>query len=347
MRLLELKRGEPDSSIKELLTHNVIGTPGKSMVYQQLCVRDKLDHIPDPYFLSVRLAERVVGTSCFIRRAVAVGAHTLEAFHIRYFAFRTQFRSNDAALGRLNKKSALRNEISDVLEGKPFGLSSSPLSYAYVDPGNVRSLRIIESYGFQHVGNFNTVFFSRFAPKANPDVSRVSENEESEVKALIGDAYANHALYTSENIGYKGGLFVLQKQGTIVAALQANPEHWKVHELPGSKHLIHMVSRIPFINRLFHRDFRFLSIEGIYVKSGHEKQLEKLISGVLAQTGRHTAIMCLDPKSQEYQLMQRQNRGFIRLLINEKKLYVMARGPKEVLDSLRQHPIYVSAFDNM
>lgn len=347
MRLLHLAHGEPEQSIRELLTQNIIGTPGKSMVYQQLCVSQKLDHIPDPYFLSVRLGQKVVGTSCFIRRPVAVANLKREAFYIRYFAFRNRFRSQNDALERLHKKSVLRSEVEEVLNGAHFDLTGQPLCYAYVDPGNIRSLRIIMSFGFRNVGSFKTVFFSRFSPVLSSNVESVKGNTKEEVFRLIREAYSKHAFYTEENIGYADGLYVLRKEGKVLAALQANPEHWHVHELPGSRHLINVVSRVPYVRRLFHRDFRFLSIEGLYVRSGYENTLEELIEGVLALTRRHTAIMCLDPSAPEYDLVRQLDRGFIRHLTNEKELHVMARGPKEVLSQIEGMPIYVSAFDNM
>lgn len=347
MRILYLEQGKPDKEVCKLLTDNLIGTPGKSLVYQHMKVSEKLAYIVDPFFLSVKIGGKTVGTACFIPRETHHRSASIPSYYIRYFAFRNAFRSSSGALDRMDKNSLLKNEIKEVLTGKPLGAPDPHLIYAYVDPDNVRSRRIIDSFGFREVGRFKTVFFSRFWPKISDKVEISSERDWQTLQQQIRDFYKDYGFYTSANLGYQQGYYVYRNKGQIVAGLQAKKEHWKIHEIPEGKHLISWVSRIPLLNRIFHRDFKFLSLEGIFYLPGFEDRLPVLLEHVLATSGRHTAIACVDPDTELYHQLHGLDLGFVQQLTSEKEMAVVARGEGVNWEWLKGNPVYVSAFDNM
>lgn len=346
--ILGISKGVPNEEIRNLLKQNVIGTPGKSLVYQHMTVDEKLSHLQAPYFLSVHLGGKVVGTCCFVKRHTTTAGVRSLSYYIRYFSFRSSLRSSSEAITRLGKKSLLRDEINVLLEG---GIledgPGSHLFYAYVDPQNTRSGRIIASFGFEAVAKFKTVFFSRFMPRRSAQVTPLMPGDIPEVMERLSNFYKEYSLVTLDNIGYQDGYLVYHDRGRIVAGLQANDEHWRVHEIAGGKLLLHFVSALPLLNRLFHRDFRFLAIEGIFYETGYEHAIATLLESALALRGRHTAILCLDPDAEVYRAVHAMDRGFIRHLTSKKEMAVMAKGNGLDLSPVRRSPVYVSGFDNM
>ncbi len=341
MKYLQFEKGVPADDIKDLLQNNIIGTPGKSLVYQHLKTSEKLDYIDNPAFLSLRLGGNVVGTACFIDRKVSVKDHEFNATYIRYFSFRRAFRSSSDPVNRINKSSLLKSELETFFQ------QSDRLQYAYVDPGNIRSKRIIGGYGFEKVGVFRTVFLSRFDPKPCHCVEVLAAEMRSQMKDLLRAFYKDYGLYFSDNIGYQDSYFIIRENNEIVAGIQANPEHWHVHEIPGSKHLINIVSGFPIIKRIFNKNFRFLSLEGVFYKKGHEEKVVQLIEHALHYHQRYTAVICLDPKCAIYDLFKTFDLGFIKNLTSEKEMAIMAQGKDSQIQALRQIPKYVSGFDNM
>jgi len=342
MKYLQFEQGRPTEDILDLLQNNIIGTPGKSLVYQHMKTSEKLDFIQDPAFLSLRLGGKVVGTACFINREVSVPNQTKKATYIRYFSFRQAFRSSNDPVGRIKKSSLLKSELESFFEGQ-----NDQIQYAYVDPGNVRSRRVIEGYGFEQVGVFRTVFMSRFYPKRSFKATIASNSELKDLLPAIKEFYKDHGLYFDHNLGYQNSYFVIKDNDRILAGIEANPEYWKVREIPGGKALINIVSRVPLINRIFNKDFRFLSLEGVYYLPGYEHLITPLVEHALHQHRRHTAIICLDPKSGVYKLFKEMDRGFIRKLTDEKEMAVMVRADNELRGEMMKMPIYVSGFDNM
>ncbi|MEQ8472375.1 MAG: hypothetical protein RIC35_14375 [Marinoscillum sp.] len=347
MRLLTITRGEPGDAIRELLNTNVIGTPGKSLVYQHLRVDDKLDHIQEPIFLSVVIGGKPVGTCCLVKRLTWSGGESINSYYIRYFSFKSSFRSSTNILERPAKQSALKWEIQQVLDGNFLSPSGPHVFYAYVDPSNIRSGRIVHSFGFKELGRFRTVFYSRFNPKLYEGIKIIEKSELILFKQRLKESYIQSSLFTHENIGFEDGCLAYYHQGRIVAALQANPEHWSIFEIPGSKYLIHLISWVPFLNRLLNKEFRFLSVEGVFLEEGFEHLLSPLLEGALKIKNRNTAILCLDPGSDLYGRMQNLNRGFISRLTSEKEMAVVVKGNGFEVNHLRKNPVYVSGFDNM
>lgn len=330
-----------------MLNNNIIGTPGKSMVYQHQKVNEKLDHIAAPNFVSLSLRDNLLGTCCFCRRQVLVDGESVLAYYIRYFTFKEPFRSDARKKIHQSKDNLLKKEVDQLLQGEAFEEKEPHIYYGYIDPDNVRSMRFAQEFHFEKAGVFHTVFFSRFFPKRHGQVYQLKENDRKNVSQWIKRTYALHQFFCEENIFYKQGYYVIKHKGEIVAGLQAVPEKWRIYELPGKngRRLLSLVSRFPFLNRLFNKEFDFLSVEAIICKQGHEKDLEALLSDVLARHQVHTAIMCLDPNSREYRIVKSLKPGLISKLADEKRLQAMVRsqGCEKPSDGF----IYVSTFDVM
>lgn len=346
MRFLTVSR-KASEQIEKLLYTNVIGTPGKSMVYQHQKVAEKLRHIKDPFFVSLSIRNSLVATCCFCKRNIFINGEIVNAFYIRYFTFKTTYRSNARKKIYQPRENLLKKEVNQLLNGQEFGENKPHVYYAYIDPDNLRSLRLTQEFGFEAAGIFHTVFFSRFFPKRSKNVFQLKESERDKIDPWLKSNYRDYQFFCDENVFYQNGYYVIKSKGEIVAGIQATPEKWKIHELPGrnGKLLLSVISKFPLFRRLFHREFSFLSVEAILCKENHEQELERLLSDVLARHKIHTAIMCLDPGSRAYKLVKSLKPGMMRRLAKEKRLQVIVRSQEVGLPA--DGPTYVSAFDVM
>lgn len=346
MRFIQIsKEASPD--IKNLLATNIIGTPGSSMVYQHQTVSEKLDHLSEPFFVSLYLRNALVGTCCFCKRQVYLGGELTTAYYIRYFTFKATFRSSARPKVYQPKRSRLKREVEQLLRGEGFNETKPHVYYAYIDPDNIRSLRLTREFDFEPAGLFHTVYFSRFFPRRNKNVIQVHEKEKKLITSWLKKTYSEYQFFGDENIFYRDGYFAIKYKGEIVAGLQAISEKWKIFELPGKngKMLLSVISRVPLLRRLFNREFKFLSIEAILCKPGHERELEYLLSDVLARHRVNTAILCLDPASSAYKMIKSLKPGAMSRLAAEKRLQVIAR--YQQMEKPSGQLSYVSAFDVM
>lgn len=346
MKLLRIYNNPVSNEIKQLLQANVIGTPGQSLVYQHCRVFDKLKWIKDSTFVGIEIGGKPVGVCCFIDRKIKLQQNIISGFYIRYFSFKKQFRSVSDLTVRPNKKSILKNDIEELLSSDV--LSSNPtIFYAYVDPDNIRSKRIIETYGFEEVGRFKTVYFSRFFPAIHKSCSVLKGELLAAYKECLKAEYKDYSFFIDDNIGFEDGAIGIVEDGEVVAALQANAERWRIYEMPGANWILDVLGNLPIINRLFGKDFRFMSVEGVYLKAGYEHLLPALLESALKIKERNTAILCLNKQTIQYRLMKGFFRGLIKYLSKEKEMAVVAKGKSLKVSCLAKNPVYISGFDNM
>lgn len=313
------------------------------MVYQHLKTGEKLRHIPHPYFVSLVRNKKALATCCFCRRES--DGHTM--FYARYFSFHEGLRKRrDKQLGRAGRNSLVREEIHQLLSGMYFGASEDNIFYAYLDSNNERSRRLTEEFGFRRVRSFASLVFSRWRPKASPHVHRLSEGEWMVFKTELLRFYSDHTFVTTENLFYRGNYFALRENGEIVAGIQANPEEWKIYEMPGfsGKVLMNIFPRFKFLKRIFSAHYHFVSIEGIYFRKGYESKLEPLINHVLNAFGVHSAVLCLDVSSAIYHEINKLDLGLMSRLRKEKLMdIVIKENGGQYIDLAK--PAYISCFD--
>lgn len=338
----------PSEGVKALLDNNVIGTPGRSMVYQHGRAAEKYGAIPRPFFVSLVRKKRVLGTCCFCERKLLNGGNEETAYYARYFTFHPAMRKlGDIFLDRKGSGGALRKEVEKVVTGGLFpGGAKDNFFYAYVDQGNERSRRFTESFGFRKIGSFTSLVFSRFYPSTSARVVRLSPEQWKAFKPELLNFYGDHRMVTDENLYFGGNYFAVIANGRVVAGLQANPERWKVHDMPGvaGRLMMKVFPRIGLLSKLFNPDYRFVAVEGVYFQPGYAQELETLLQHVLALNGVNSAVICLDPSSKVYRQVKKLRLGLVSRLRKEKAVDVIARA--NGIDISRQPgPLYISAVD--
>jgi hypothetical protein len=84
-RRVNIKEGAPSSAVSDILYQNIIGTPGKSLVYQHLKTKEKISKLGKSTFLSLELGGRPVGACCFIDCEVSVASKKIKVYYTIFF----------------------------------------------------------------------------------------------------------------------------------------------------------------------------------------------------------------------------------------------------------------------
>lgn len=341
----------PTPELLEILNNNVIGTPGHGMLYQHLGVDDKICQLENPHFVNLIRAGKIVGTCCFCGRTTLNNGQKIRAFYVRYFTFKNAFRRKSINEKIRFGKSGLRKEIDSLLSAECLGMTSGEkfFHYAYVDPRNKRSALLCKEFGFEPIREYSTLIFSRLNPKM--DLSGIVEAQSEEtVKELLKTFYQGFTSLSFENLSGRKYYFIKNGRGQIVAGALVNPDRWKIHSLPGQmgKIVLEVFSRTPFLNRLLNKDFRFITLEGIYFTTGHEKYLEQLFESLLAIHKVNSAICVVDPEGILYTTLKSLRLGLLNKLKKEIKGNIICRfvNFSEIeKKKFKESPAYISGID--
>lgn len=341
--------------ILDLLTNNIIGTPGHGMLYQHLGVHDKIDRIAQPYYVNLSKRNRLIGTCCFCSRSTANAGLNLRSFYVRYFSFRNSFRRKSISERSLPRHSPLKDEVNSILDGEFPGVNPHDkfFHYAYVDPRNIRSLTLCNQFGFQTVREYTTVIFNRISPAEarERNVTEVPPSQAQEVKQLLASFYKDFTMFSFDNLFNGSKYYVMRdSEGKIVAGAQANPDRWNIVSLPGlsGKVILNTFSYLPYLNKLFNKDYRFLAIEGIYYAKGYERYLEPLFESLLARYQLNSAIMIVDPDTGLYKTLRSLKLGWVDKLNKEVRGNVICRFTnlsEQEKHTFRTNPAYISGID--
>jgi hypothetical protein len=345
----------PTPEILDLLTNNIIGTPGHGMLYQHLGVHHKIDRIAQPYYLNLSKRNRLIGTCCFCSRSTANVGSSLRSFYVRYFSFRNSFRRKSISERSLPRHSLLKDEVNNILDGQFLDVNPPGkfFHYAYVDPRNIRSLTLCNQFGFQTVRKYTTVIFNRISPAEahRQKVTEVPPSQVQEIKQLLSSFYKDYTMFSFDNL-FNGSKYhvIRDSGGRVVAGAQANPDRWNIVSLPGlsGKVILNTFTHLPYLNRLFNKDYRFLTIEGIYYEKGYEQYLEPLFESLLARYQLNSALMVVDPDTHLYKTLRSLKLGWVDKLNKEVRGNVICRFTnlsEQEKQVFRANPAYISGID--
>lgn len=344
---------EATPQITDLLEKSVWGTPTKSMLYTHCNAKHKAANITAPYFVSLKRHEKIMGLGCFCNYQIWNQDTLLDSYYIRYFSFKDAYQiAHVTKQNKYAKKSHVKEELTTVLSTD--GLATpdqKTLFYAYVDPGNERSINLCNHFGFHPIRSYTTCLFSRMSPKRHKDVTKCSTADKSTLAILLKDQYADYNMFSTRNLFFEDNYYVIKNaDGEILAGVQANAEHWHIHEMPGfsGKLILNVLPKLPILNQLFNPDYRFVALEGLYLKEGHEQSLMALLESVLAIHQLKSALIWLDTDSKLYTTITDVPKGLMNYFYDEKEVQIIAKPinlDKQELDALKTQPAYISAFD--
>ncbi len=354
---------EADSKVVELLSKTVLGSKG-GMRYILQSIESRIAAYKNIRFVSLYKDDRLTGTVGLCYRKIYQDEKSLHGIYLRYLAVHSRFQSEEDT----GKRKKIREDTvsADSMKGRILSFFRKPhmlelpdynegdknVVYAYVESANERSKNIIHQVGFQYIRSFLTVAFSRFSPKINSDVAKLDTERRQEMLSLLGDYYKKYSFYSEESTFYEDRYYVKTLNGEIVAGLSAIPTKYDVVNVPGIWGWIfmHVFPWAPWYRRLFKPGiFQFLIFGSIYVKPGHEKDLEELMESVCAMENINTGLTWVDDSSDLFEMFRRDlNMGALNRMLNAKPGLVYANFHNledTEKDYFYENPAFISGFD--
>jgi len=322
-----------------LLERTVWGTSGA--LYSKHGVGKALARIGEPHFLTLTVNDELVAVAVRIRKTTRVGENAYDAFNLAALAVNAPKRGR--GYGKLLTEQSRLYFLRQLRE--------RGMLYGYIETGNVRSLELNKKVGFQPVGLFHTVMFSRLRPKDDTRVGRLKETERQTVVQLLNDQYEDHALLDFEQSVKVGNYFVLRQAGEIVAGVQAERLHLTIRRLPGVSGLIlvKVLPYIPVLRRMFDAtNCHFFKLGNIYARMGHVAEVFTLIWALLARQHLSSGVAFMDKRSSVYRLIAAAGKfGMLNAGMNV-AMQVTADFkdvPEEEIAEIRRRPLCISPMD--
>jgi hypothetical protein len=356
---------KPDQDIKNHIEKTVLGVPG-GMLYKLVDSVERLGELKRPFFMTLRKGHRLLGSVCLAQRVVRTGHSDLSAYYIRYFSIfapmkatrKRQLKKKAREQDLFTKHSVIKEKVAEFfnnmkqLNDPAWASGMETISYAYIEDTNFRSMDFSSLLGYETVGQFETLLFSRFFPRKDPHVFMIEAHEKEDILEGLKHQYTDHTLFFTDHLFYRDRYYVFKKNGEIKAGIQVNPVKWEVLLIPGPGGWIiqNIIPRLPVLSRVFpHGQFRFLALEGIYFQPGCEKYIIKLVESLMHDMGIYTAIAWLDKSSPVFEDLSRLGGGGLMRLAKKTmpvnirmKFFDMSEAERRVY---RDHPTYISAFD--
>ncbi|WP_066756576.1 hypothetical protein [Crocinitomix algicola] len=332
----------------ELLSNTLIGTNGT--LYQLLDTPRKIYKLNCPNHFCLYRNDKVVANVTLCQRDISLPKSELNSFYIRYVAFSSLFQGN-------TKPSKGRSSLHDYFKGlfETSNLSfdnperKSSFFWAYIDPENYRSYNLNTSFGFQTIGSFKTIAFSKVRPK-NRGVEVLNTDDHTTTLKDIRNFYDGYALFSTTHLFKNENYFVLRINDEIVAGIQANPVHWKIKKLPGlkGKLMLRLAPYIPYLNKIINpKSHRYLATEGLFWKTGKEHFIQQLLEGVLAITRHHSLLIWEDENHQRVKKLP-VKWGFLQKNKVDNSISIVAKMngfSATEIEAIKRSPKYISGFD--
>lgn len=304
----------------------------------------QLKEMHDPYVITLCDGEIVKASIVFCKREVYMKGEKYNSFYIRYFSAHSSIK------GKGIIKSFCENVFDYVYQNAP----ERTLFYALVEKDNLASKRIIDILGFRLFRTISTIGFSRVSPKTQANVFGCCDCERDVYENLLHSYYKNFSFFQLKSLFLKSDYHVYRVNGEILAGVQVHKSMWVVKNLKGAKGVLlrNLVPKIPYLRRIFNpEEFKFLGLESIYVKPGHEDELLAVIEYLLHKHKLNSALFFSDKESELTKVLQeRGDLGLISRFTGNTEAQLMIKTKEideDVIYDLLNLPAFVSAYDTI
>jgi len=363
---LEVKVSDhANEGMLEILNHAVQGSEG-GLRFQLKNIPSRIAAYKDQIrFVSLYMKNKITGTvgSCY--RITGQGNLRYPSSYLRYLAFHSVYQS-DISWKKRNRE-VIKSEKEDTFKQKTLEVFSKPhlldlnqvsendkhIMYAFLESMNERSKNLVTQAGYEYIRSFLTVAFSRFSPKSDSRVTKITSLEDKKkMESLLLEYYHDYSFFSTDYAFFGNKYYVLKEGGEIIAGVNAIPSSYKIYDMPGVWGWIYMkiLPRAPYFKRLFHpEEFRHLVFDAIYCTKGKERLLADLFESVCTSEGYHTGITWLDDRSELFdKLRSGVKMGALNRMLNAKPGLVYARFIN-LTDQEKEYfydaPAYISGFD--
>ncbi len=362
---LEVKVSDyANEGILDILNHAVQGSEGGLRFSLQNIAPRIAAYKEHIRFVSLYKKNKIAGTvgSCF--RVSGQGKLRYASSYLRYLAFQSTYQSE--LTWRKRSKAIIKPERDDNFKQKTLEIFSKPhlldldkvfegdkhIMYAFIESMNERSKNLVTQAGYEYIRSFLTMAFSRFSPKLDPRVTKLSFTERNKMESLLIEYYRDHSFFSTDYSFYGDRYYVLKEADEIIAGVSAIPSVYKVFDVPGIWGWVMMsvLPGIPYFRRLFRPgEFRYLVFDAIYCKPGKEYLLAPLFESACAEEGFNTGLTWLDDRSDLYDKMRTEvEMGALNRMLNAKPGLVYTKFinlTQEEKEPFYDAPAYISGFD--
>jgi hypothetical protein len=353
-----------NEGILDILNHAVQGSEG-GLRFSLQDVAPRIAAYKDQIrFVSLYKKNQITGTvgSCF--RISGQGKLRYPTSYLRYLAFQSTYQSDKTWRKRI--KTKIKPEKDDSFKQKTLEIFSKPhlldlndvfegdkhVMYAFVESMNERSKNLVHQAGYEYIRSFLTVAFSRFSPKLDTRVERLSASDKPEMEKLLLNYYRDYSFFTTGYSFTGDKYYVLKEGGEIIAGVCAIPTSFKVYDVPGIWGWVMMkaLPKIPYFRRLFRPgEFRYLVFDAIYCKEGKEELLAPLFESACTAEEFNTGLTWLDDRSLLYDKIRTGVKmGALNRMLNAKPGLVYTKFinlTEEEKEYFYDSPAYISGFD--
>ncbi len=327
----------PNNDAIKLLKKSIYGTTGPKYIHTGQEI--KIMNLKNVLFFRLVKDENTIGFYCLCKRTISLNEGTYDGYYGRYLAVDAAFQGKK--YGNLLKKVAV--EYVEKNEEKPLAF------YSYIEENNAKSLNISKRECFSSIATLKTTLFTRISPKVNERLEQIKVEEMESFRVILQQYFSKYSLLNLENINYQNNYFIIRNQGEIVAGLQANPVEWKIVDMEGfsGKILMNVLPHLPILKKIFNPNaYKFLAIEGVYLKSGFEHELYPLIEGVLSYFSIYSALFQLDSNDFLIEIFNKNgNLGILNSIKKDITTHVMVKNPEILTIKNDDKVVYISSFD--
>ncbi|HNR42953.1 MAG TPA: hypothetical protein PKL65_12040 [Bacteroidales bacterium] len=353
-----------NDDILGILNKTVLGSEG-GLRYQLRNIPSRIEEYRDKIrFVSLYKAGRITGTVGACYRITGQGILCYPSTYIRYLAFQSGYQAY--RMTRQRRRDRTHSVKDDTFKEKTLAIFSKPglfefadykagdkhIMYAFVESMNERSKNMVSQAGYDHIRSFLTVTFSRFSPKTDSRVSKLTDPGKKEMEFLLCDYYRNYSLFSTDYVFYGDRYYVLREGSEIIAGVNAMPSSFRIYEIPGvwGWVIMKVLPKVPYFKRLFYpEEFRHLVFDAIYCKKGYEDSLADLFESVCASEGYNTGLIWLDDRSDLFDKLRSGVRmGALNRMLNAKPGLVYAKFlnlTEKEKEEFYDAPVYISGFD--
>ncbi|NND06684.1 MAG: hypothetical protein HKN87_09920, partial [Saprospiraceae bacterium] len=170
-------------------------------LYEHKKTQERIDALMDPVLIIMRIHGSLAGMVVIERRWVHNGSFSCKAYYFRYLATKVTFR-NRRLVGVVGRK--LINMLREAETDKS-------VYYAFVEESNHRSMNYLQRIGYQSTARVKTVGFSRYFPKSDPRMVKVSQQSRVEIINLLEEQFCDFRLVHFNHILQDTEYFVLRE----------------------------------------------------------------------------------------------------------------------------------------
>jgi len=346
-----------DPVVLEMLRDMTVGSTGAQYLHKD--IDERMKQLQNKYFMYLNQSDHIKATVTTALRVIEEDFGGANAYYIRYFMFNEKLQASKEKRGRHGKPGLIKSLLQKYFAESPavHGLSFDEdvklpsFYYAFFDAENYRSTELSQILGLSPVGEFDTFTFTRLHPQRSSKVERLEKVHYESMRAKLKDQYKSFSVYTDQFLFMKENYFVWRENGEIVAGVQANPCEWELKHMSGftGVFMLHILPHTPGLKQYINpKKFKFITLDYIYVKPGHEEKLQRLFTTMLNEFNVTFSIFWQDVKSPLHSLMEGMDMGLLSNFskVPTGKIMMTLSGVSEKQkEAIIQKPVFTCGFD--